>query len=98
MKTAGVILSLLIILLNGIPCCWDTCSEGPEVDPVESHTENQTSCSPFMGCGSCTGFVLFEDEEELPALNPQTRKKMISLTTAVSSEFLDLIWQPPRNA
>lgn len=97
MKTVGILLSALVILLNGFPCCWDSCSESGDVEPAQSHPETQNSCSPFMSCGSCAGFVLEDGEPELSAPQPDSREQTALSNSWVSSEHLDLIWQPPKS-
>lgn len=97
MKIVGIFLSVLVILLNGFPCCWDSCSESGDVEDTQSHSETQTACSPFMSCGSCAGFVLEDEEHDLPALQPDRKEHSVLTNTWVSSDHLDLIWQPPRS-
>ncbi|MFD2517898.1 hypothetical protein [Salinimicrobium flavum] len=93
MKIAGIIFSILILSLNAIPCCWESCSEE---EPVEEHTGTEQTCSPFLSCGSCVGFVL---QEELPEISLYLQPSVTEIKMPENrffSEFSETIWQPPK--
>ncbi|MEG9326992.1 hypothetical protein V6B16_03520 [Salinimicrobium catena] len=92
MKIAGIILSILVLMLNAVPCCWDSDSKE---EPLEEHS-GEESCSPFLSCGSCTGFAL---QEELPGIDLYAQPSVsetIFPETPFQSDFSEAIWQPPR--
>lgn len=97
MKVAGVLLSLLVIFLNAIPCCWDECPEDDAVVHAEEKPNSQDACSPFLSCGGCTGFIL---EQELPDI----LSSVISPYQIVdkhenplfNSDYSRIIWAPPK--
>jgi hypothetical protein len=92
MKIAGIILSILVLMLNAVPCCW--LGDSNE-NPVEEHS-GEESCSPFLSCGSCTGFVL---QEELPVVNFYSQPSVSEIVfpeNPFHSDFSEAIWQPPR--
>ena len=96
MKAAAVILSLFVLFLNAIPCCWNDCEE----DDFEVHTEqgsgSQDSCSPFLSCGSCTGFVIYQDFPEIPLYTSFFQLPDEQEEETFSSDFSYKIWQPPK--
>lgn len=97
MKFTGMFLVLLILVLNGLPCCGDDCNE--EASTGE-HTGSSTSgelCSPFYSCGSCAGFVYYNTLPVLPSPNPVVKKRISLLLKENYSEYINHIWQPPRN-
>lgn len=56
-------MSAMILSLSAIPCCGEDehCDEGIQLceSEKEKPSEHQEStCSPFFTCGSCTGFNL----------------------------------------
>lgn len=92
MKIAGIVFSFLVITLNAIPC-WDSCSDE---EPVENHADTEQTCSPFLSCGNCVGFVL---QEDLPEINLYTQSSTSEIEfpeEGFFSEFLETIWQPPQ--
>ncbi len=100
MKTLSLLLSLMVLLLNGIPCCADECEEGLSVEQEqnggESHPEE--ACSPFLSCGACAGFVPFEPEEKPAAVSRVTGKELPSATEGSCSKYIRDIWEPPQPA
>ncbi|MFV8839708.1 hypothetical protein [Salinimicrobium soli] len=93
MKIAGIIFSILFLMLNAVPCCADYCSDE---EPVEKHSGSEGVCSPFLSCGNCTGFVLQEEFVELPVdIQPSVSKPEFP-GKYFRSEFSENIWQPPK--
>lgn len=96
MKTAAILLSLLVLLLNGFPCCWDECSE----DEVAAQTHEKStdeSCSPFLSCGGCAGFVFHEDLPETSSFTFSFHFENQSREDFLRSEYSTNIWQPPKS-
>lgn len=94
MKIAGIIFSILIFTLNAVPCCWDSCEDE---EPVEQHAESEQTCSPFLSCGSCTGFVLQEDVPEICLYMQAPASEIEFPEQRFFSEFSESIWQPPKS-
>ncbi len=65
MKALAFLLSLLILLLSGVPCCGSDAQCGDAISGVsrtdaDPHNEEPLSkgpCSPFYTCGTCVGFI-----------------------------------------
>jgi hypothetical protein len=92
MKIVGIIISIFILALNAIPCCWDSCED----EPNKEYSKTEESCSPFLSCGNCAGFVLQEDVPQIK-LYAQTSLSEIEFPgPSFYSEFSESIWQPPR--
>ncbi|MDP3914486.1 MAG: hypothetical protein Q8R96_12210 [Bacteroidota bacterium] len=96
-------LVVLTLLLSSSPCCAGdeccnetsaACSENTE---DKHHSESPTnSCSPFMVCGSCTGFMVI-------AVNPDLNSEAVmteDMKITYIQEYLDYyylkFWQPPK--
>lgn len=95
MKSLVVLLSLMIMFLNAVPCCWDACEE----DTVEHAGENSGSkdaCSPFLSCGSCAGFILQQELPELSSFNFPFRSKDEQEDSKFHSAYTTIIWAPPK--
>jgi len=103
MRFFSFILIVLSLLLSSSPCCaGDECCNETDAACSENAADNHpsgepgNSCSPFMVCGSCTGFVVIADNSEL---NP---KPSITgyLKTIYIQKYLDYylpkFWQPPK--
>lgn len=97
MKGIVVLLSLLILFLNAIPCCWDECSEDVALQHTEQSGASQDACSPFLSCGSCTGFTL---EKELPqfsiAILPAVKNPQDCSRQLFETDYSGIIWEPPK--
>jgi hypothetical protein len=93
----------LTIILSSSPCCaGDECcneigKECSENAAAKHHSEEPSNnCSPFMVCGSCTGFVVI-------AVNPDLNSETVitdDLKISYIQEYLDYyypkFWQPPK--
>ena len=91
------------MLLSSSPCCaGDDCCNETSVACSENAADNHpsegpaNSCSPFMVCGSCTGFVVI-------SVNPELKPETVityDLKRAYIQEYLDYyyprFWQPPK--
>ena len=93
MKVAGIIFSILVFTLNAVPCCWDNCDDE---EAVEQHSDAEQTCSPFLSCGSCAGFVLQEDLPEISIYTPPSVSEIEFPEQLFFSEFSESIWQPPK--
>ncbi|WP_394749235.1 DUF6660 family protein [Spongiimicrobium salis] len=105
MKMLAVILSMLTIFLSSFPCCQesDSCSEVPFVvehcgndsSEEESHDEDMP-CSPFLSCGSCTGFTINYSSLNfvIPIIKQET--KPVPYMEYLPKEVYFLSLKPPR--
>ena len=103
MKTACYLLSFLVLFLSTIPsCCEDACDD--ELATTQSdlnHSDHdyyssKGSCSPFLTCGSCTGFVMLKSAFELKELTPIAVKTRVTYKPSYTDYFAASIWQPPK--
>lgn len=96
MKISGVLFSIMVIFLNAVPCCWDTCDEGDATGHVEETSGTADACSPFLSCGSCAGFVLQEDFTEFSYFNSPFNSLDDQEEGSFQSDYSIRIWQPPK--
>ena len=103
MRFFSFILILLILLLSSSPCCAgdECCNEtgaacSENTDDNHPSEEPVKSCSPFMVCGSCSGFVVIASN---PDINPEPILTE-DLKIPFSQKYLDCyclkFWQPPK--
>lgn len=98
MKILVVFLSLMVIFLNAVPCCWDACAEDEAVVHTEENPNSREgACSPFLSCGSCAGFIL---EQELPEISSSIISTFHTLdkreNPLFNSDYSRIIWAPPK--
>jgi hypothetical protein len=83
------------------PCCSEYDCQGEELTTSTSDDSKQKSgsnCSPFITCGTCTGFVQSYKIADVPVIakeKPVHHSKVISLTL---STYTASLLQPPRLA
>lgn len=94
MKVFGIIFSLLVLTLNTVPCCWNSCFEE---EPVEQHSNADQSCCTFLSCGNCTIFVLQQDMPEISLYIQPSVLEVEFLLNHFYTEFSETIWQPPQS-
>jgi hypothetical protein len=97
-KILAVLISLLVIVLNGIPCCADDCSDEIVSEQQESDPHDKELCSPFLSCGTCNAVVLQEEPSKLHFSEPVLGREYIEAEEGLISEFTFRIWQPPKNS
>jgi hypothetical protein len=103
-KYLCLLLSLFVLLISAAPCCSDDCgqTEGKVAQadqPGDSQPESDDCkpCSPFLTCGSCTGFIkpIPTPTFQVEAIGYQTE-----LVDAYHFSFYPLVpsffWQPPK--
>jgi hypothetical protein len=102
MRFFSFILIVLSLLLSSPCCAGDDCCNETEAacsdNPADSHhsEEPANSCSPFMDCGSCTGFVVIANN---PELNPEpaiTEDMKIICIQKYLDYYFPKFWQPPK--
>ncbi len=99
MKLICIILSVYILILSTVPCCSDVnCIDEVETENMNEHKKDHdddecNSCSQFLTCGSCPGFVFLSLDSFKVYLAVET---LIPFHTALSTnDFIAKIWQPP---
>lgn len=102
MKTRCFILSFFIILLSTVPCCLDNnCNNEIETEYAnnspQDHKEGEcTICSPFLTCGTCSGFVINSLRIDISEI-PFFKDKSVAVNKFhFSNKFFNEIWQPPK--
>ncbi|WP_037373909.1 DUF6660 family protein [Salinimicrobium xinjiangense] len=98
MKILAVLLALLVLVLNGIPCCADDCERENPIEHQEKNTHSNELCSPFLSCGTCNAVVFQEEPSEMPFLEPVISREFSKAEIGLLSEFTFRIWQPPKNS
>lgn len=100
MKIGGLFLAFLVSLLSIIPCCSFEDCEDEEIEILvqqEESSECDDSCSPFLNCGSCTGFPVLEISEQIEiAFNPPSDKIDFHHGQSFPRSIIQSIWQPPK--
>jgi hypothetical protein len=97
MRILVVLLSFLILVLSGFPCCADDCSEKAVSEQQEAGDPGDELCSPFLNCGTCNAVVLPEEPSEMPFLEPVSASVTREAVERPAFEFSFRIWQPPRS-
>lgn len=96
MKLAVVLLSLMVMSLNAVPCCWDTCDETEVAGHTEEKPGADNSCSPFLGCGSCSGFILQQELSVFSSFTSPFRSLDEHEDQNFLSDYTTIIWAPPK--
>jgi hypothetical protein len=98
-KTLAVFFSLVVLVLNGIPCCADDCRDDISHQQEERDSHSNELCSPFLSCGACNAVVVLQEEpSEIPFLEPMLGREYIEAEEGLISEITFRIWQPPKNS
>lgn len=95
MKIPGVFLSIIVIFLNVVPCCWNTCDEAG-AKHVEETSGTADACSPFLSCGSCAGFVQQGEFTEFSNFNSSFDSLDDQEEGSFKSDYSIRIWHPPK--
>ena len=98
MKILCFILSIFIISVSTIPCCTnDDCIEdGNTITQTKSHEDSCSTCSPFLTCGTCLGFIFQCNEIVFQTPIVSIDKNAISRTKFFVANGIAKIWQPPK--
>ena len=94
---------MYVLLLSTVPCCTeDKCEDDIATAQLTNQSQEKhddcEGCSPFMTCGSCTGFTFstqvfsFEPTTKFIENNSLTR----SFKVLFVDYFIATIWQPPK--
>lgn len=102
MKICCFILSLYIFFLSTGFCCWDdNCNDEIETayanNIQQNHEEGDcNSCSPFLTCGTCSGFVMTSLEIFIGEIFFIEEKSTVDYKPKFLEDFIGKIWQPPK--
>ncbi len=103
MRILTALLGIFCLLVSAYPCCIDDDCDADSVENIVENEENQQDddcglCSPFISCGSCTGFIPGTDEA-VTIFDPQliAFSSLFGLAfKSVEAEYADRLWQPPQ--
>lgn len=101
MKVICLILSLYIFS-SSVYCCSDAdCDNEIKTEQASDHDEHDDSgscntCSPFLVCGSCTGFIFSNIFLVLQPFVVNIEKLTTPLIPEISQNYFAEIWQPPK--
>lgn len=102
MKTLCLILSLIVILSSAILCCSDdNCNneiktEQTNNQPQDHNDGNCNTCSPFLNCGNCSGFVFARSFFEFKEVSFISVQFITCYKSQLSDDYFVKIWQPPK--
>jgi len=102
MKILCFILSLQVFYLSIAPCCWDdNCNDEIKTEQTENHSNDQqedgcNACSPFLTCGTCSGFIFSNLGVDLKEIFIYNDKFVTFYKFQFADDFFANIWQPPK--
>lgn len=103
MKILCFILSLQVFYLSIVPCCWDdNCNDEIKTEQTENHSNDKqedgcNACSPFLTCGTCSGFVFSKLVFYFNKAQFSKSKFIAIYEPQFADDFFAKIWQPPKN-
>ena len=102
MKILSFILSLYVFYLSIVPCCLDdNCNDEIKTEQTENHSKDHqedscNACSPFLTCGTCSGFLFSKLTFHIKKVH-FTKSKFIGIYEPQFTDvFFAKIWQPPK--
>ena len=104
MKVICLILSVFVMLLSTVPCCDDdNCNDEIKTEQTSDSNNNHddtghcsSTCSPFLTCGSCSGFVISFFGVELQPSEILIEKNNKPFKQGWITSFYADFWQPPK--
>lgn len=103
MRTLCLILSLIVFYFSTVSCCLteDNCNEEIKTDYANNHSKNPenndcNTCSPFLNCGTCAGFVFIREFFDFKEVTFVKNKSVPIYNAQYTSYFFAKIWQPPK--
>ncbi|MFH4966428.1 DUF6660 family protein [Gaetbulibacter sp. M235] len=105
MKTLCLILALYSFCLSTIPCCSDdNCNDEIQTEQADNHSGKEKDhhdgdcsiCSPFLTCGTCSGFVYSKVHFYFKNVPFSKSKFMAVYVSRFADDFFAKIWQPPK--
>ena len=103
MKSISFIIAVYVLILATVPCYLEDRCQNPSNQTEQSkdnHNEEGCSdcCSPFFGCGTCSGFTFTRLSFSLTAAIIITELNISVYNQNFISEFHSSIWQPPKTS
>jgi len=103
MKVLGVLLGFFCLLISAYPyCIVDDCDSNFLEQIAENKDDIEGNecglCSPFIGCGTCIGFIS-SSEETSTVFNfhyINSSNLFGLLFKSVEAEYAERLWQPPK--
>jgi hypothetical protein len=102
MKIICFILALFTFCLATVPCCAeDNCKEDLEVSHSNTHPQDlqgseRNTCSPFLTCGPCAGFIFPSADVNFMEVFFNKVKRVTIFKTQIASDYFAEIRQPPK--
>lgn len=94
-------LLLVSITATFYPCCSEEKCEGEELTSTQASHDNQKedgTCSPFINCGNCPGFVQCVRIAAIPQINEDAQVHHPKFISIKLSTYQASLLQPPRLA
>ena len=102
MKSCFTFVLLLITLLTTFyPCCnVDNCCEDELTSTATKQNDQQPegNCSPFISCGTCTGFTEMVMMPDIPHISVEKAVHHSRVISVSLSYYISSFLQPPRTA
>ena len=100
-KIISFIIAFYVLLLATVPCYLeDKClSQSNHTEQSQDDQDEQgcsDCCSPFLSCGTCSGFTFPLLSFSLKACIVLSKKSISIYDQSFISEFHSSIWQPPK--
>lgn len=102
MKIICFILSLYVFSLSTVPCCsGNDCSDDTNTEHTQDHSHhhddnNDNTCSPFLNCGTCSGFVFSKLEIDFEEFYFIMDKSVVVHKSQFIDHYFAKFWQPPK--
>ncbi len=99
MKLICILLSTNVMILSTVPCCSDdNCIDEVETTNIDGHRQDhdedeRKSCSQFLTCGTCSGFMFLNFDPFRVYLAIETL--IVYYTSPLINDYGVKIWQPP---
>lgn len=102
MKTICLIVALFVIGSFTIPCCSaNNCNDEIKTEQTSNHSQdhkdgNCNTCSPFLNCGNCSGFILARSIFEFKEVSFISEQCIACYKSQLTDNYFAKIWQPPK--
>ena len=91
------ILAIIVIGGSTFPCCLeDDCQEIQIANSTKEESPEKGSCSPFLTCNGCTGFIHLTKQVKVPEAVAQIPSYQEELEVLFSNGYYSSFFQPPR--
>ncbi len=81
----------------------DNCTDEIKIERITNHSQDHkekgdcNNCSPFLNCGTCSGFVFTSLQLDIIEIPFQKDKSVTVYKSRFSNTFFNEFWQPPKN-